>query len=139
MIRKRPFMPIGLLVGLLTGLLFLGAAAQGAESQRTERFTKERFEALRAENALILVDISASWCPTCARQGRLIERFRDAHPEVPLHVLQVDFDTQKKWVQHFKAPRQSTLILFRGDERVWFSVAETRKSVIFDAIHAAAS
>lgn len=32
---------------------------------------------------------------------------------------------------HFRAPQQSTLILFSGDERAWFAVAETRRDEIF--------
>jgi len=34
-------------------------------------------------------------------------------------------------VTRFAAPRQSTLILYRGEERLWFSVAETRRDAIF--------
>ncbi len=40
---------------------------QNAWSQEDEAFTQERFEALQAEGALILLDVFASWCPTCAK------------------------------------------------------------------------
>jgi hypothetical protein len=43
----------------------------------------------------------------------------------------VDYDEQKEWVTHFRAPRQSTLLLYKGKEQLWFSVAETNKSKIF--------
>jgi thioredoxin 1 len=52
-------------------------------------------------------------------------------------VMKVDFDTQKQWVTHFRAPGQSTLILFHGDEQIWFSVGETRRQVIFDVLEKA--
>jgi len=103
-----------------------------------ESFTQARFEALQSEGALVLVDVAASWCPTCAKQKAVLERYRAERPNVDLHILRVDFDDQKNWVKHFKAPRQSTLLLFRGAEQVWFAVAETRAEVIFRAIDEAA-
>ncbi len=111
---------------------------QPAGAQEKEPFTEARFEALQAEGALVLVDIFADWCPTCAAQQEILASFRTQHPEVPLHVLSVDFDKQKKWVKHFKAPRQSTFILFKGEEQVWFAVAETRGEEVFKNILAAA-
>lgn len=116
--------------------LLLGPASLTA--QQHEPFTEARFEALQADSALILVEVFAPWCPTCAAQQQVLAAFRARHPEVPLRVLRVDFDSQKQWVRHFSAPRQSTLILYRGRQRVWFSVAETRAEVIFAQLTAAA-
>jgi thiol-disulfide isomerase/thioredoxin len=117
---------------LLAASLVVAAACQAEPSG--EAFTETRFRALQSEGALILVDVAASWCPTCARQAKAIAAYRAAHPAVPLHVLRVDFDDQKEWVRELKAPRQSTLILFRGSEQVWFSVAESDQRVIAAAI-----
>ena len=120
---------------------FLAAvlSASSLAAQSKEAFTQERFQALQAENALILIDVFADWCPTCAIQQDVLAEFREEHPEVPMHTLTVDFDEQKEWVSHFKAPRQSTLILYRGEEQLWFSVAETRADRIVNEILAAAS
>lgn len=116
----------------------LDAAATEATAAAEAPFTRERFEELQEQDALILVDVFAEWCPVCASQQKLLAEFRVLHPEVELHVLKVDFDRQKEWVRHFRAPRQSTLILYRGDEQVWFSVAENRREVIFREILEAA-
>lgn len=118
--------------------LTFALSAASAEVEKIP-FTEERFIALQAkDNTLILLDVHAEWCPTCAKQGEALAEYQAEHPEVPLTILNIDFDDQKKWVKHFKAPRQSTLILYKGDERLWFSVAETRKSVIFEALNEAA-
>ncbi len=114
--------------------LLLNAPARAA----TEPFTQARFEALQADNALILVDIHANWCPTCAKQQKVLDDYEAQRPKVELHRLKVDFDDQKKWVKHFRAPRQSTLLLYRGEEQIWFSVAETRAEKVFEAIDSAA-
>lgn len=113
-------------------------SASSLAAQSKESFTQERFRALQAENALILIDVFADWCPTCAIQQDVLAEFRMEHPEVPMHTLTVDFDEQKEWVSHFNAPRQSTLILYRGEEQLWFSVAETRADRIVNEILAAA-
>jgi thioredoxin 1 len=120
-------------------LLALALASGSAFAQEKEAFTPERFTALQQQNALILLDVHADWCPTCALQQKILGDFRAQHPDVPLHVLQIDFDNQKRYVRQFRAPRQSTLILYRGTERVWFSVAETSPEVIFAELNKAAA
>jgi thioredoxin 1 len=100
-------------------------------AQEKESFTPEKFAELQEQGALILVDVFADWCPTCAQQQKILAQFQSEHADVPLHILEVDFDDQKEYVRRFAAPRQSTLILYRGNERLWFSVAETRPEVIF--------
>ena len=112
--------------------------AQAGPTQSKEAFTHERFAELQAQGALILVDVFADWCPTCAIQQTVLAEYREQHPGVPLHTLTVDFDTQKDLVTHFRAPRQSTLILYRGTDQVWFSVAETRPEVIAQALNESA-
>jgi thioredoxin 1 len=121
----------------LTSVLFWSQPGWAQEQER-EPFSETRFQELQGEDALILVDVYADWCPTCAAQQEVLASFRKEHPDVPLHVLRVDFDKQKEWVRHFGAPRQSTFILYRGEERVWFAVAETRQEEVFKHILAAA-
>lgn len=113
--------------------------AASTQQPAAEPFTAVRFAALQADNALILVDVAATWCPTCKAQKAVIDAFRQQYPELGLHVLTVDFDTQKEWVKHFKAPRQSTLLVYKGSEQRWFAVAETREDVITAALRQAAS
>jgi thiol:disulfide interchange protein len=122
----------------IVAVVLLAVAQTPAAASLSEPFSEARFNALQQEGALVLVDVAADWCPTCAKQAKAIQRYREARPAVPLHVLRVDFDAQKDWVKHFKAPRQSTLILYRGSEQVWFSVAETDADAIAAAIDAAA-
>lgn len=118
---------IVLLAVLLTGLWFNQVSA-------AQPFNMEKFEALQHDGKVVLIDVFANWCPTCAKQNEILADYRNARPDSKLHILKVDFDRQKKWVRHFRAPRQSTLILYRGDELIWFSVAETRKDVIFEQL-----
>lgn len=118
---------LGILVSLVTSF----------SAWSMEAFTGEKFKAAQANNELVLVDVKASWCPTCAKQAKLLKAYKKSYPDSKLKVLVVDYDDQKEWVSRFKAPRQSTLILYKGETRVWFSVAETRKKVIFQELQKA--
>ena len=109
--------------------LFFGLIA-GAAAQDKTPFTEARFNALKAAGEVVLVDVFAEWCPTCAKQQKVLQEYRDQNPNKQFHVLIVDFDKDKEWVSHFRAPRQSTLVLFAGEKQIWFSVAETRLDVI---------
>lgn len=157
MSRHPQVLTAAFVLTLLTGSLTLAtpAAAQASSGQNApaveesapatppppmrQQFTEERFEQLQAEDAVILVEVFADWCPTCARQGEILNAYFESRPDSPIHTLTVDFDSQKEWVKAFKAPRQSTLILYQGAERTWFSVAETNQERIFLALDTAAA
>lgn len=124
---------------VLATVILAAGWAPGVSGQSRAAYTQERFEDLQEGGAVILVDVFADWCPTCAIQQEILAEFAEAHGNLPLHTLTVDFDAQKDVVRHFQVPRQSTLILYRGNERVWFSVAETRREVIFQALRDALS
>lgn len=125
---------------LQTIALVLTLSVPGAGlTPEKEPYSPERFKALQADGALIVLDVFADWCPTCAKQQEVLAAYRKAHPDVTLHVLEIDFDTDKKAVREFRAPRQSTLLIYKGDRQLWFSVAETRENVIFDALNRAAA
>lgn len=93
-------------------------------------FTEVAFKQAQANNEVILIDVFATWCPTCKRQSMILADYFHKNPTSKVKVFVVDFDEQKDWVSYFKAPRQSTLILYKGEKQLWFSVAETKADVI---------
>lgn len=108
-------------------LAFMSSSAHAVEK---EAFTQERFDQLQEAGEVVLVEVFASWCTTCAKQQVAIEKYRSDNPEKSFTILEIDYDDQKALVRQFRAPRQSTLLIYRGDEQFWFSVAETRPEVI---------
>ena len=126
-------------VVLVALLLALGFAAQAeAQGLAKEPFSPERLKALQAAGEVVLLDVFADWCPTCAQQQKVLAAYRAQHPDVKFHVLEINFDRDKQWVREYRAPRQSTLILYRGEQQFWYSVAETRQDVIFAELNKAA-
>jgi thiol-disulfide isomerase/thioredoxin len=100
-------------------------------------FSEALFSELQQQNAVIMVDVYAPWCPTCKMQQKLFQQYYEQNPEKPFHVLVVDYDNDKQWVKKFRAPRQSTLLLYKGDKQFWYSVAETRFAVIEEKLNSA--
>ena len=76
----------------------------------------------------ILVDVSAPWCPTCAKQAPIIQGLESAHPD--LVVFEVDFDSAKDVLRQFKVQYQSTLISFKGKAEVARSTGESNPDAI---------
>lgn len=101
-----------------------------AHALEKEKFSNERFDELQKADEVVLVDVFATWCPTCKKQQVAFESYRKNNPDKTFYVLEVDFDSQKEFVKQFRAPRQSTLLLYKGDKQFWFSVAETRPEII---------
>ncbi|MEX2516214.1 MAG: thioredoxin family protein [Gammaproteobacteria bacterium] len=118
----------------IAAIVFVLASIFHGTAFSKELFDMDAFKALQAQDAVILVDVYANWCPTCRKQSRIIESYLEEHPDSGLQVLTVDFDDQKDYVRHFKAPRQSTLLIYKGEEQLWFSVAATSKSIIYEQL-----
>lgn len=93
-------------------------------------FTPAAFEAAQKAGKPILVDISATWCPTCKAQAPIIGELSGEARFKNLQVFTVDFDSQKDIVRLLKAQSQSTLIVFKGASEVGRSVGDTKKGSI---------
>lgn len=115
---------------LIAALVFMLALPLSAMALEKEPFSKERFEELQAAGEVVLIDVYATWCSTCKKQQEALSQYRAENPDKSFHILEINFDDDKQWVKHFRAPRQSTLLLYTGEEQFWYSVAETRTDVI---------
>lgn len=106
-------------VVLAPGLAFAG----GIKS-----YTEADFKAAQAAGTPILVEVTASWCPTCKAQKPIIQSLAAENGD--LTVFEVDFDDQKDVVRAFNAQMQSTLIAFKGETETGRSVGDTNADSI---------
>lgn len=112
------------LPALVAGFISLQAGLP-ARAASVAPFTEQAFQAAQAQGAPILVDISATWCPTCAKQKPIIDRLAATPEFANLVILHVDFDAQKDVVRAMGARMQSTLIVFHGAIQKGISVGDT--------------
>ena len=91
-------------------------------------FDAKAFQSSQAAEKAILVDVTASWCPTCKQQHPTIQQIEKERPD--LVVYEVDFDTAKDLLKQFRVQYQSTLIVFHGTKEVARSTGETDPALI---------
>jgi thioredoxin 1 len=114
----------------VSALTALALGAPSFASDRAQPYSEDAFEAAQRAGEPILVDVTASWCPTCARQGEILDTLLENADFSDLTVFEVDFDDQKDAVRAFRAPRQSTLVVFRGEQETGRAVAITSEGDI---------
>jgi thioredoxin 1 len=114
-------------LSLITALTVLSLAIPFGTAHAAQRqvFDQASFTAAQAKGERILVDISATWCPTCKAQKPIISSFADEPVNSDLVIFDVDFDSQKPVVRAFGAQMQSTLIAFKGKAETARSVGDT--------------
>jgi thioredoxin len=117
-------------------LLFAVAAPAGAASYGD--FTQRAFDEAQQAGKLILLDVWASWCPTCVQQERIIRPIVADPKFSDLVILRIDFDKErarlfdklpqideKALLRRLNVQQQSTLIIYRGNKEVARSTGET--------------
>jgi thioredoxin 1 len=88
-------------------------------------YSAAAFDAAQQAGKSILVEIHATWCPTCKAQAPILSALEKSAKFKDLLVVHVDFDSQKDAVRRFGARMQSTLITFKGSKETARSVADT--------------
>ena len=116
-----------LAVALSLPLIIAPFAARAAEAAP---YTPEAFASAQKDGDSILVEITASWCPTCKAQKPILSRLERDSKFKNLKVFDVDFDSQKSVVRQFGATMQSTLVAFKGGYEVARSVGDTHPESI---------
>ncbi len=111
---------------LLTLAMLSGAALAGP----IEPFSQTQFDQLTKAGKPVVVDVSATWCPTCKAQKPILERLMRQPAFRNVTLLQVDFDTARSTLREFKVGTQSTLIGFKGVRETARSVGDTTEAGI---------
>src|SRR5262249_51969458 len=111
---------LGLTLCALAAAVLLAFSVVGHAAQP---FDDQSFKRAQAAGKTILVVVPASWWPTCRQQRPIIEQIEKEKPN--LVVYEVDFDTAKDALKHFRVQYQSTLIVFKGTKEIGRSTGDT--------------
>ncbi|MCB1536562.1 MAG: thioredoxin family protein [Rhodoblastus sp.] len=117
MISRRHILVVGVAIAAF-------AIAPAVAGQRAD-YTPAAFEAAQQAGKSILVEVHATWCPTCKAQTPILSKLEAEPRFADLAVFHVDFDTQKDALRKFNAQKQSTLIVFKGVNETGRSVGAT--------------
>lgn len=87
-----------------------------------------------AAGKTVFLDFTATWCVTCAAQGRVIDALKAENPayEQQISFIDVDWDIygKKKLSNSLRIPRRSTLVVLKGEQELGRIVAGTKRKVI---------
>ena len=118
------------LISALLAVVVMSVLSFGARAAEKLNYDAKSFAAAQAAGKPILVEIHATWCPTCKAQGPILSELEKQDKFGNLMVFRVDFDSQKDAVKAFGARMQSTLITFKGSQETGRSVGDTNPSSI---------
>lgn len=111
---------------LFFALILAPLLGWGLARAATERdFDQAAFAAAQQAGKPILVEIDASWCPTCAVQRPILAALASEPQFRQLEIFKVDFNSRKDVVKAMGAQMQSTLIVFHGAAEKGRSTGDT--------------
>ena len=82
----------------------------------------------QAKGKTIVVDVYANWCPTCRAQSPILDELRAEEQSGDILFVKVDFDEKKAFLHAHRIPRQSTVLVFKGETELARSIAETNRT-----------
>jgi thiol-disulfide isomerase/thioredoxin len=108
----------------------LSMFASTASAGEIKPFSQAEFDRLTQTGQPVVVDVRATWCPTCKAQKPILEKLMKQPAYKDVTLLTVDFDNEKGTVRALKVSMQSTLVGFKGTQEVARSVGDTTEAGI---------
>lgn len=100
------------------------------------QYDPAQFSRAQEAGKTIVVDVHATWCPTCRAQAPTLDSLLGEPRLKGVIFIKVDFDKEKTFLRQHKIPRQSTILVFKGKRETARSIAETRPDRLRAAIMA---
>lgn len=111
-----------------TGLGLAALATLAAELP----YDKARFDTALADGRPVIVDFSASWCPTCKAQKPIVEALMKEKKLEPVTLFVADYDKETALKKQLGVTQQSTFVVFKGGKEVGRSTGQTQKQALSD-------
>ncbi len=106
------------------------ALAAATASAREVPFTRAAFDQAIAAGQPVIVDIQASWCPTCKAQKPIVESLLQDPKMKNVTLFSADFDTEAALKKRLRVVQQSTFVVFKRGKEVGRSTGDTNRQSI---------
>jgi thiol-disulfide isomerase/thioredoxin len=93
-------------------------------------FDKAKFDAALTEGKPVIVDFSASWCPTCKQQKPIVAALLKEKKLQPVNLFVADFDREEALKQRLGVTMQSTFVVLKAGKEVGRATGQTQKQDI---------
>jgi thioredoxin 1 len=101
-----------------------------AYAAQKQVYSSVEFKAALASGRPVLVEVTASWCPTCRLQTQAVGIAINQPRFASFTTFVVNIDTQRDALLALGVSVQSTLIVFRNGEEVARSIGEAKRDRI---------
>ncbi|MGD8326666.1 MAG: thioredoxin family protein [Sphingomonadales bacterium] len=102
-----------------------------------QQYNAEAFAETQASGALIMVDVYASWCPTCLAQHKVLESLLKEPDLKEIKGFRINFDDDAHFLRAHGVNAQSTIIMFDGTQELSRSIGLTSKDAIQSQVRSA--
>ncbi len=118
------------------GAITIGAMQLSAKSDTAgwQTYDAAEFAMAQGKGKTIVVDVYADWCPTCRAQAPILDELRSEKASGNVQFVKVNFDDEKAFLRKHRIPRQSTVLVFKGEKEVARTIAETNRTRLRSAI-----
>lgn len=120
----------GVAVSPLGTLIYMNVRGDDAVLAGWQDYRAMNFEYARRSGEPTLVEVYASWCPSCFIQHRALENLQATGRIPRMTAFRVDFDRDKDFLARHKVQATSTLILFEDGREVARSYGLTEPDAI---------
>lgn len=93
-------------------------------------YSKPALDAALAQGEPVVVEFSASWCPTCKAQKPIVQSLVNDAKRKSLTLFVADFDTEAALKKQLGVTMQSTFVVFKAGKEVGRSTGQTDKTEI---------
>lgn len=98
--------------------------------QGWQEYESTQFQELMQKDVPVLVEIYASWCPTCLIQHRSFEKMIEAGEAPDIHAVRVDFDRDEAFRQELNINATGLLLIMQNNQVVAYGAGLTSPTAI---------
>ena len=110
---------VGLVAILLWGnLIYMNLRPSDPILPGWEEYATPRFEELMARGEPMLVEVYASWCPTCLLQHKALETLHEEGRGPQIRAIRVDFERDADFINKYGFRSTGTMVLFNDGREV---------------------
>jgi len=107
----------GLIITALFGnLIYMNLRASDPILPGWEEYDQTRFEELMNRSEPVMVEIYASWCPTCLLQHKALETLHSEGRGPNIRAVRVDFDRDVAFRQKHGFNHTGTIVIFQNGQ-----------------------
>jgi thiol-disulfide isomerase/thioredoxin len=107
-----------IVIALASNLIYMNLRSSDPILPGWEEYEPARFAELMARDEPVLVEIYASWCPTCLLQHRALENMYEEGRGPNIRAIRVDFDRDIAFREKHGFRATGMMIIFQGGKIV---------------------